>query len=114
MGHPLPAHIWKLKLDIMIICQRSKFIPCSGANIASQQNNGLSYLIYIAATTADALFAECWGHSAKPAKHSAKALPSAALGKGLSAKILSAKISLPSAKNRHSAKPLPSADTRQS
>ena len=58
-------------------------------------------------TTADALFAECWGHSAKPAKHSAKALPSAALGKGLSAKILSAKISLPSAKNRHSAKPLP-------
>ena len=33
------------------------------------------------ATTADALFAECWGHSAKPAKQSAKALPSAALGK---------------------------------
>ena len=33
-------------------------------------------------TTADAFFAECWGHSAKPAKHSAKALPSAALGKG--------------------------------
>jgi len=60
-------------------------------------------------TTADAFFAECWGHSAKPAKHSAKALPSAALGKGLSAKILSAKISLPSAKNRHSAKSLPGA-----
>jgi len=60
-------------------------------------------------TTADALFAECWGHSAKPGKHSAKALPSAALGKGLSAKTLSAKISLPSAKNRHSAKSLPSA-----
>jgi len=38
-------------------------------------------------TTADAFFAECWGHSAKPAKHSAKALPSAALGKDLSAKI---------------------------
>ena len=49
-------------------------------------------------TTAYALFAECWGHSAKPCKHSAKALPSAALGKGLSAKTLSAKISLPSAK----------------
>ena len=46
MGHPLPAHIWKLKLDIMIICQRSKFRPCSGGNITSQQNNGLSYLIY--------------------------------------------------------------------
>ena len=60
-------------------------------------------------TTADALFAECWGHSAKPAKHSANALPSAVLGKSLSAKILSAKISLPSAKNRHSAKSLPSA-----
>jgi hypothetical protein len=58
---------------------------------------------------ADALFAECWGHSAKPAKHSAKALPSAVLGKGLSAKILLAKISLSSAKNRHSAKSLPSA-----
>jgi len=46
MGHPLPAHIWKLKLDIMIIWQRSKFRPCSGGNITSQQNNGLSYLIY--------------------------------------------------------------------
>ena len=55
-------------------------------------------------TTADALFAECWGHSAKPAKHSVNALPCAVLGEGLSAKI-----SLPSAKNRHSAKSLPSA-----
>jgi hypothetical protein len=40
---------------------------------------------------------------------SAGALPSGVLGKGLSTKILSAKISLPSAKNRHSAKSLPSA-----
>ena len=70
----------------------------------------LPYTEWHAITTADALFAECWGHSTKPAKHSAKALPSAALGKGLSAKILSAKISLPSAKNRHSAKSLPSAN----
>ena len=54
-------------------------------------------------TTADAFFAECWGHSAKPAKHSAKALSSATLGKGLSANI-----SLPSTKNRHSAKSLSS------
>ena len=29
----------------------------------------------------DGLFAECLGHSAKPLLHSAKALPSAALGK---------------------------------
>ena len=36
----------------------------------------------VAVTTADALFAECWGHSAKPGKHSTKALPSAVLGKG--------------------------------
>ena len=32
-------------------------------------------------TTADGLFSECLGHSAKPLLHSAKALPSAALGK---------------------------------
>ena len=51
-------------------------------------------------TTADAFFAECWGHSAKPAKHSAKALPSAALGKEQSAKNPSAKVSLPSATYR--------------
>ena len=41
-------------------------------------------------------FAECQGHSAKPNLHSAKALPSAALGKGHLAKNRSAKVSLPS------------------
>jgi hypothetical protein len=44
-----------------------------------------------------AFFAECMGHSAKPHLHSAKALPSVALGKGHSVKKLSAKLSLPSA-----------------
>ena len=34
-------------------------------------------------TTADRLFAECLGHSAKPLLHSANALSSAALGKEL-------------------------------
>ena len=46
-------------------------------------------------TTADGLFAECLGHSTKPLLHSAKALPSAALGKEQSAKV-----SLPSATYR--------------
>ena len=46
-------------------------------------------------TTVDGLFAECLGHSAKPLLHSAKALPSAALGKEQSAKV-----SLPSATYR--------------
>ena len=59
-------------------------------------------------------FAECQGHSAKPNLHSAKALPSAALGKEHSAKKESTKTSLPSvfcralgkafAECRHSAK----------
>ena len=51
-------------------------------------------------TTADGLFAECLGHSAKPLLHSAKALPSAALSKEQSAKNPSAKVSLPSATYR--------------
>ena len=41
-------------------------------------------------------FAECQGHSAKPNLHSAKALPSAALGECHSAKNGPAKASLPS------------------
>jgi hypothetical protein len=55
-------------------------------------------------------FAECPRHSAKPELHSAKPLPSVALGKEHSAKISSAKMSLPSAfcralgKEKHSAK----------
>ena len=48
-------------------------------------------------TTGFWFFAECRPHSAKPALHSAKALPSAALGKEHSAKNSSAKNSLPSA-----------------
>ena len=48
-------------------------------------------------TTADGLFAECLGHSAKPLLHSAKALPSATLGKEQTAKLHPAKGSLPSA-----------------
>ena len=66
-------------------------------------------------TTGLSEFAECQGHSAKPNLHSAKALPSAALGKEHSAKKESAKTSLPSvfcralgkaafAECRHSAK----------
>ena len=41
----------------------------------------------VGTTTADGLFAECLGHSAKPLLHSAKALSSAALGKEQSAKV---------------------------
>ena len=48
-------------------------------------------------TTGFWFFAECRPHSAKPALHSAKALPSAALGKEHSVKNSSAKNSLPSA-----------------
>ena len=47
-------------------------------------------------TTGLSEFAECQGHSAKPNLHSAKALPSAALGKDHSVKNESAKTSLPS------------------
>ena len=53
-------------------------------------------------TTGLSGFAEYQGHSAKPNLHSAKALLSATLGKGHSAKNGPAKASLPSA--RHSAK----------
>ena len=65
-------------------------------------------------TTEISGFAECQGHSAKPNLHSAKALPSAALGKEHSANNPSANASLPSvfcwalgkafAECRHSAK----------
>jgi hypothetical protein len=48
-------------------------------------------------TTGIAFFAECLRHSAKAILHSAKALPSVTLGKEHSAKISSAKGSLPSA-----------------
>jgi hypothetical protein len=48
-------------------------------------------------TTRIAFFAECLRHSAKTILHSAKALPSVTLGKEHSAKISSAKGSLPSA-----------------
>jgi len=48
-------------------------------------------------TTGDALFAECLGHSAKALLHSAKALPSATLGKEQTAKPHPAKGSLSSA-----------------
>ena len=47
-------------------------------------------------TTGLSGFVECQGHLAKPNLHSAKALPSAALGKGHSAKNGPAKVSLPS------------------
>jgi hypothetical protein len=48
-------------------------------------------------TTGIAFFAECLRHSVKAILHSAKALPSVTLGKEHSAKISSAKGSLPSA-----------------
>ena len=48
-------------------------------------------------TTGNRHFAECVRHSAKPEIHSAKALPSAALGKEHSTKNYSVKKSLPSA-----------------
>jgi hypothetical protein len=51
----------------------------------------------ICITTGIAFFAECLRHSAKAILHSAKALPSVTLGKEYSAKISSAKGSLPSA-----------------
>jgi hypothetical protein len=54
----------------------------------------MSWNIY---TTGEPHFAECPGHSAKPEKHSAKPLPSVALGKEHPVKNLSAKSSLPSA-----------------
>jgi hypothetical protein len=59
-------------------------------------------------TTGIAFFDECLRHSAKAFLHSAKALPSVTLGKEHSAKISSAKGSLPSAFFGHSAKTLPS------
>jgi hypothetical protein len=54
------------------------------------------YLFSIASTTGIAFFAECLIHSAKAILHSAKHLPSVTLGKEHSAKISSAKGSLPS------------------
>jgi hypothetical protein len=48
-------------------------------------------------TTGNDYFAECRKHSAKPKKHSAKALPSVALGKGDTAQEKMAKGTLPSA-----------------
>jgi len=56
----------------------------------------MAYLC-IGDTIGDALFAECLGHSAKALLHSAKALPSATLGKEQTAKPHPAKGSLPSA-----------------
>ena len=53
-----------------------------------------TYLWYITAGISG--LAECQGHSAKPNLHSAKALPSATLGKEHSANKPSAKTSLPS------------------
>ena len=55
-------------------------------------------------TTGNGRFAECPKHSAKPQKHSVKALPSVALGKEGSANSTSAKPSLPSTFLGHSAK----------
>jgi len=52
--------------------------------------------VWMKHTTGDALFAECLGHSAKALLHSAKALPSATLGKEQTAKPHPAKGSLPS------------------
>jgi hypothetical protein len=71
-----------------------------------------NYIIFLPSfspTTGIAFFAECLRHSANAILHSAKALPSVTLGKKHSAKILSAKGSLPSAFFGHSAKTLPSA-----
>jgi hypothetical protein len=51
-------------------------------------------------TTGINSFAECRKHSAKPSKHSAKALPSVTLGKEGSANSASAKTSLPSTFSR--------------
>jgi hypothetical protein len=48
-------------------------------------------------TTGFRTFAECLGHSAKPRKHSAKALPSVTLGKGHLVANIPAKTSLPRA-----------------
>jgi hypothetical protein len=47
-------------------------------------------------TTGNSLFVECLKHSAKPGKHSAKALPSVTLDKESSVKCTSATTSLPS------------------
>ena len=66
-------------------------------------DNGLGAWLYFSCsqiTTVNGLFAECLGHSAKLLLHSAKALPSAALGKEQSAKNPSAKVSLSSATYR--------------
>jgi hypothetical protein len=57
-------------------------------------------MILVAVTTGIAAFAECLKQSAKPQKHSAKALPSIALGKEGSAHSASAKPSLPSTFSR--------------
>jgi hypothetical protein len=51
-------------------------------------------------TTGIGCFAECLKHSANPEKHSAKALPSVALGKEGSTNSTSAKASLPSTFSR--------------
>ena len=62
-----------------------------------------------ARTTGLAYFAECHRHSAKAEKHSAKYLPSVALGEQLTAFLLPAKPALPSAFSRALGKPLPCA-----
>jgi hypothetical protein len=51
-------------------------------------------------TTGNGYFAECQKHSAKLQKHSAKPLPSVALGKGHTEEKLSAQGTLPSAFRR--------------
>jgi hypothetical protein len=53
--------------------------------------------LQVAVTTGNDCFAECPKHSAKRKKHSAKALPSVALGKGDTAEENTAKGTLPSA-----------------
>jgi hypothetical protein len=63
----------------------------SGAGESESYGPSLPY------TTGFRIFAECLGHSAKPRKHSAKALPSVTPGKAHSAANIPAKTSLPSA-----------------
>ena len=80
----------------MLLVARPAVEPRGHSAIWFLVDDWLQYNAYVL-TTGDSCFAECLRHSAKALLLSAKALPSAALGKGPSANFKSAKGSLPSA-----------------
>ena len=89
-------------INIIKVCRQSR-LNKSYILTNSMPNNIISTAEQIS-TRGHRLFAECPKHSAKPQLHSAKGLPSAALGKPHTAIVLTAKQALHSAFFEHSAK----------